>query len=155
MQFPMVPSPPQPDSVSRYAPVFGANRTLQRETPVIGTRYCQHLHAIVPENLAYRVTPFAPAPKAPLAARLLSRALRHGEKEDKDVKIDIRMVPDTQVLAEGLTHHQAGLVPLRTAQKDQGIKYRALTRRRSDLVPVEQVRLAALSGVCALGPAEA
>ena len=40
------------------------------------------------------------------------------------------------VLAEGLTHHQAQLVPLREAQKDLGIKYRSLTQTREDLVDV-------------------
>ena len=40
------------------------------------------------------------------------------------------------VRAEGLTHHQAKLVPLHEARKDLGIKYRSLTQTRDDLVEV-------------------
>lgn len=85
----------------------------------------------MPENLPYRVSGLAAAPKAPLGERLLSREFWQlpfaGE--------EIRVVP-AKVHAEGLTHHQAKLVSLEEAQKDLGIKYRSLTQTRDDLVTV-------------------
>ncbi|RDX44732.1 hypothetical protein OH76DRAFT_1359138 [Lentinus brumalis] len=128
-KFPVVPSAPLPDSVERFTPAWGADRKLSRETPAIGTRYCRHIHAYVPENLPYRVSGLAAAPKAPLAGRLLSREFWQAGSAD------IRVVP-TKVHAEGLTHHQAKLVSLQEAQKDIGIKYRSLTQTRDDLVTV-------------------
>ena len=155
MQFPMVPPPPQPDSVSRYAPVFGANRTLQRETPVVGTRYCQHLHAYVPENLAYCVSGLGVAQPTKVG-RLFSRKRKTptAGKENGPVRggvrgvgkasgsaPKIRVVREATVLAEGLTHHQAALVSLRDAQNDVRIRYRALTKPREDLMPIVYAQL--------------
>ena len=119
-----------------------------RETPAVGTRYCQHIHAYVPENLAYKVSGLAPAQKASVAQRLLTREFWHlpfvGEDGvESSGGLDIRVVPGADgsaVLAEGLTHHQAQLVPLREAQKDLGIKYRSLTQTREDLVDVGYAR---------------
>ena len=117
---------------------------MSRDTPVVGTRYCQHLHAYVPENLAYRVSGLAAEQKASVAQRLLTREFWHlpfaGEGDDVDeseIGIDIRVVPlkdGCAVRAEGLTHHQAKLVPLHEARKDLGIKYRSLTQSRGDLL---------------------
>ena len=140
-QFPVVPSAPLPDSTDRFAPAYGADRKLLRETPAVGTRYCQHIHAYVPENLPYRVSGLAAAPKAPLGDRLLSREFWQLPFTGEDgagskVKMNIRVVPAKPVHAEGLTHHQAQLVPLREAQRDLGIKYRSLTQTRDDLVEV-------------------
>ncbi|RPD62169.1 hypothetical protein L227DRAFT_610014 [Lentinus tigrinus ALCF2SS1-6] len=139
-QFPIVPSAPLPDSIDRFAPAYGADRKLLRETPAVGTRYCQHIHAYVPENLPYRVSGLAAAPKAPLTERLLSREFWQlpfaGENgAGSSMNMDIRVVP-AKVHAEGLTHHQAKLVSLQEAQKDLGIKYRSLTQTRDDLVTV-------------------
>ena len=140
-QFPVVPSAPLPDSTDRFAPAYGADRKLLRETPAVGTRYCQHIHAYVPENLPYRVSGLAAAPKAPLGDRLLSREFWQLPFAGEDgagskVKMNIRVVPAKPVHAEGLTHHQAKLVSLGEAQKDLGIKYRSLTQTRDDLVTV-------------------
>ncbi|KAI0706888.1 hypothetical protein C8T65DRAFT_576920 [Cerioporus squamosus] len=135
-KFPVVPSAPLPDSVERFTLAWG-DRKLSRETPAVGTRYCQHIHAYVPENLPYRVSGLAAAPKAPLAERLLSREFWQLSfaGEDGACNSDIRVVP-AKVHAEGLTHHQAKLVSLQEAQKDLGIKYRSLTQTRDDLVTV-------------------
>ena len=172
LQYPIVPQAPKPDDLNRFAPAYGTERTIQnRETPVVGTRYCQHLHAYVPEDRSYRITPLAaarPPSKAPLKKRICSREFWHlsstraaiprlaedesedpvvaaaallaatgaGENSAKWRGVEIRVVPradGSAVLAEGLTHHQAALVPLDQAQKDVGIKYRSLTRPRSDL----------------------
>ena len=144
-QFPVVPSAPLPDSTDRFAPAHGADRKLLRETPAVGTRYCQHIHAYVPENLPYRVTGLA-AERKPLSERLLTREFWHlpvagevDEEEASEVGLDIRVVPakdGSAVRAEGLTHHQAKLISLHEAQKDAGIKYRSLTQSRGDLLEV-------------------
>ena len=142
LQFPIVPSAPKPDNVERFAPARGDERMMTRiDTPVVGTRYCQHIHAYVPENLPYRVSGLAAAPKAPLGDRLLSREFWQLPFAGEDgagskVKMNIRVVPAKPVHAEGLTHHQARLVSLGEAQKDLGIKYRSLTQTRDDLVTV-------------------
>ena len=110
--------------------------------PVAGTRYCQHIHAYVPEDLSYRITGLAAA-KAPLAERVFTREFWHlpvsaeDGDEDESTGLDIRVVPakdGSAVRAEGLTHHQAKLVSLHEAQNDAAIKYRSLTRSRGDLL---------------------
>ena len=61
------------------------------------------------------------------------------EEAASELGVDVRVVPRTDgsvVRAEGLTHHQAKLLPLHEAQRDVGIKYRSLTRERDDLVDV-------------------
>lgn len=146
LQFPIVPSAPKPDNVERFAPARGDERMMTRiDTPVVGTRYCQHIHAYVPENLPYRVTGLA-AERKPLSERLLTREFWHlpvagevDEEEASEVGLDIRVVPakdGSAVRAEGLTHHQAKLISLHEAQKDAGIKYRSLTQSRGDLLEV-------------------
>ena len=130
-QFPIVPTAPKPDSSERFAPAAGATRSTWRETPAVGTRYCQHIHAYVPENLAYKVSGLA-AEKAPREFWSLPFTGEGG-------RLDVRVVPGADgqaVLAEGLTHHQAKLIPVQQAQKDVGIKYRSLTQSREDLVDV-------------------
>ena len=89
----------------------------------------------MPEVLEYRRSGIA-AHKAPLAARIRTRefwgpvlpaAARDAGRDGSDAnarKIAIRTTG--VVVAEGLTHHQAALVPLALAQRDAGIKYRAL-----------------------------
>lgn len=118
-----------------------------KSTPEIGARYCHQLHAIVPEHLAYKVGKLAPA-RTPLRERLLTREFWHlplagedggaGEAASTNsAGIEIKIVPardGTTVLAEGLTHHQAALIPLGQAQKDVAIKYRSLTAKRGDLL---------------------
>ncbi|KAI0751661.1 hypothetical protein C8Q80DRAFT_1098018 [Daedaleopsis nitida] len=95
-------------------------------TPVVGTRYCQHIHAYVPENLPYKFSGLATA--------------QTKSGSGSSVGVDIRVVPAKDggaVRAEGLTHHQAKLISLDEAQKDVGIKYRSLTQaaaHREDLV---------------------
>ena len=90
----------------------------------------------MPENLPYRVSGLAAAPKAPLAERLLTREFWQLPFAGEDgAHREFRVVP-AKVHAEGLTHHQTQLVPLRVAQKDLGIKYRSLTQTREDLVDV-------------------
>ena len=117
-----------------------------RETPVVGTRYCIHLHAHVPENLQYMISELAPAQEA-TSHRLLPREFRclpfaGGDDKSKAARaFDIRhgvapLTDGVAVRAEGLTHHQSRLVPLSEAQKDLGIKYRSLTQTREDLVDV-------------------
>ena len=134
-QFPVVPSAPLPDSTDRFAPAYGADRKLLRETPAVGTRYCQHIHAYVPENLPYRVSGLAAAQKASVAQRLLTREFWHltFAGEGDEVSQEAAGVPDLQVgrkgsvvRAEGLTHHQAELISLDDAQKNDEIKYRCL-----------------------------
>ncbi|KAH9853341.1 hypothetical protein C2E23DRAFT_868173 [Lenzites betulinus] len=151
-KFPMVPSPRTPASANPFGPAphgpLASEMLAPRETPEIGTRYCQQLHAIVPEHLAYKIGKLAHARK-PLRERLLTREFWHlplagedGEAREADVSansagIEIKLVrarDGTTVLAEGLTYHQAALVPIRDAQKDMAIKYRSLTTRRADLV---------------------
>ncbi|KAI0829228.1 hypothetical protein BC628DRAFT_1416998 [Trametes gibbosa] len=151
-KFPMVPSPRTPASANPFGPApyspAPSEVLAPRDTPEIGTRYCQQLHAIVPEHLAYKIGKLAPAQK-PLRERFLTREFWHlpfagedGEKGEADVSensvgIEIKIVPardGTTVLAEGLTYHQAALVPIREAQKDMAIKYRSLTTQRTDLV---------------------
>ena len=109
----------------------------------------------MPENLPYRISGLEAAPlqkddKPSLARRVLTSEFWHlpfaGEVEVEESSeaasgpgIDVRVVPEKDgcvVRAEGLTHHQAKLVPLHEAQKDVGIKYRSLTRERDDLVDV-------------------
>ncbi|OJT07509.1 hypothetical protein TRAPUB_1646, partial [Trametes pubescens] len=151
--FPMV-SPRAPASAEPYYPEFGAGPlscvSEPKSTPEIGARYCHQLHAIVPEHLAYKVGKLAPA-RTPLRERLLTREFWHlpfaGEDGgDGDVAstnsagIEIKLIPardGTTVLAEGLTHHQAALIPLGQAQKDMAIKYRSLTAKRADLLQPE------------------
>ncbi|OJT09720.1 hypothetical protein TRAPUB_13825 [Trametes pubescens] len=152
-KFPMV-SPRAPASAEPYYPEFGAGPlscvSEPKSTPEIGARYCHQLHAIVPEHLAYKVGKLAPA-RTPLRERLLTREFWHlpfaGEDGgDGDVAstnsagIEIKLIPardGTTVLAEGLTHHQAALIPLGQAQKDMAIKYRSLTAKRADLLQPE------------------
>ncbi|KAH9887598.1 hypothetical protein C8Q73DRAFT_668636 [Cubamyces lactineus] len=150
-KFPMVPPPTQPDTVERFAPAYGADRgrVIMTSTPVEGTRYCQHIHAYVPENLPYKVGKLAPAQKAPLKERILTREFWHlpfaGEDGGHDQSgnsagLEIKLVPaedGTSVLAEGLTHHQSALIPVREAQKDLAIKYRSLTSTRPDLISLK------------------
>ena len=115
---------------------------MSRDTPVVGTRYCQHLHAYVPENLAYRVSGLAAEQKASVAQRLLTREFWHLPFAGEDGKESttaacgrsIRVVSKGSVHAEGLTHHQAGLISLADAQKDLGIKYRSLGQGCEDSV---------------------
>ncbi|KAI9069551.1 hypothetical protein FKP32DRAFT_59706 [Trametes sanguinea] len=151
-KFPMVPPPTQPDNVERFAPAYGADRgktLISGWTPEEGTRYCQHIHAYVPEHLAYKVGKLAPAQKASLKERLLTREFWHLPFAGEDggatdagnsAGLDIKLVPaedGSAVLAEGLTYHQAALVSIQEAQKDLGIKYRSLTATRTDLISLK------------------
>ncbi|CDO78057.1 hypothetical protein BN946_scf184826.g2 [Trametes cinnabarina] len=152
-KFPMVPPPKKPESVEYFKLAAGANpgRTLIHGwTPEEGTRYCQHIHAYVPEHLPYKVGRLAPAQKAPLTERLLTREFWHlpfagedGGASDASANsagLEIKLVPaedGSSVLAEGLTYHQAALIPIHQAQKDLGIKYRSLTSTRPDLISLK------------------
>ncbi|KAI8984911.1 hypothetical protein BD414DRAFT_417761 [Trametes punicea] len=151
-KFPMVPPPTQPDTVERFAPAWGADRgkTLTSGwTPEVGTRYCQHIHAYVPEHLPYKVGKLAPAQKAPLRERILTREFWQlpfagedsgDDASDNSAGLEIKIVPaedGASVLAEGLTYHQSALIPVHEAQKDLGIKYRSLTVTRPDLISLK------------------
>ncbi|KAI0638865.1 hypothetical protein C8Q77DRAFT_1213602 [Trametes polyzona] len=150
-KYPILPSSASVNS-SLFAPVAGSSPMVKalgpERTPEIGTRYCQHIHAIVPEHLPYKIGKLAPAQK-PLRERILTREFWHlpfagedSEEGEADASvnsagIEIKIVPasdGTTVLAEGLTYHQAALIPIRDAQKDMAIRYRSLTTKRADLM---------------------
>lgn len=142
LQFPKVPAPPKPAS-NEFKPALGAARIdplREGTTPVVGTRYCQHIHAYVPENLPFEMGKIAaaPAPKAPLRERMQFWQRASDDDKENSARPEIRVVPSadgTTVLAAGLTYHQAGLVSLKEAQQNVGIKYRSMTTKRTDLVP--------------------
>ncbi|KAI0759720.1 hypothetical protein BD413DRAFT_269512 [Trametes elegans] len=151
-KFPMVPPPAQPETAEHFRPADGDNpgaTVTYGWTPEVGTRYCQHIHAYVPEHLPWKVGKLAPAAqKAPLRERLLTREFWHlpfaGEDSGNDedgaaaaAGLEIKLVPaadGSAVHAEGLTYHQATLIPVHQAQKDRAIRYRSLTTTRPDLI---------------------